>query len=34
MFGAIKKKLIDFGLLEEEEELEEEVEKIFKQIWS
>ncbi|MBO5408002.1 MAG: cell division protein SepF [Clostridia bacterium] len=31
MFGAIKKKLIDFGLLEEEEELEEEVEKIFKQ---
>ncbi len=31
MFGAIKKKLIDFGLLEDEEELEEDVEKIFKQ---
>ena len=31
MFGAIKKKLIDFGLLEDEEELEEEVDKIFKQ---
>ncbi len=30
MFGAIKKKLIDFGILEDEEELEEEVDKIFK----
>ena len=31
MFGAIKKKLVDFGLLDDEEELEEEVDKIFKQ---
>ena len=31
MFGAIKKKLIDFGLLDDEEDLEEDVEKIFKQ---
>lgn len=30
MFGAIKKKLIDFGLLDDDEELDEEVEKIFK----
>lgn len=30
MFGAIKKKLIDFGLLDDEEELDVEVEKIFK----
>ena len=31
MFGAIKKKLIDFGLLDDEEDLQEDVEKIFKQ---
>ncbi len=30
MFGAIKKKLIDFGLLDDDEELDVEVEKIFK----
>lgn len=30
MFGAIKKKLVDFGLLDDEEELDDEVEKIFK----
>ena len=31
MFGAIKKKLVDFGILEkEEDELEEDVESIFK----
>lgn len=30
MFGAIKQKLIDFGLLDDDEELDVEVEKIFK----